>query len=80
MSVFVEMEYISFKHSGNVKYSGYVANAYEFGFLLQRRGIHPDDIVNLSLNKIKRDNAAAIAYKALDAFASLEEKEAAGGI
>ena len=61
MPVFVEMEYFSGKYMRDVKYNGYIGNMPEFGFLLERHAIEPEDIKRLSLDGKEQDQAEAVA-------------------
>lgn len=64
MSVYIEMEYFSGKHLRDMKYHGFIANMPEFGYLLERQDIHPEDIKSLAIDGQEQPEAAAIAQKA----------------
>ena len=64
MSVYIEMEYFSGKHMRDMKYHGFISNLPEFGYLLERRAIQPEDIIRLAIDGQEQTEAAAIAEKA----------------
>ena len=64
MAAYVQMEFYSLKHARDMKYSGFVTSAADFGFLLERHGIEPDHIKSLALDGEQRRDAEQLARRA----------------